>query len=291
MEECFPWLPAGVTLQPMCRDRSNSTPSRIAQAPAWRVLTAAVIAFSVVAPPVASRPLAAISAEGVLRVGLTGDYAPFSRRDPDGQYQGADVVMAQSLARALHLKLEVVATSWGTLAADLAADRFDIAMGGVSVTPDRAAIGDFSLPVLRDGKRPIVRCADQARLTSLADIDRPEVRVVVNPGGTNERFARNHLKAATIAVHADNRTIFEEIAENRADVMITDGAEVDYQARRHPGVLCAASTPEPFDLAEKAFWMTRDRDLKVAVDRWLGASLAAGDYDRALAAAAHPGKP
>jgi len=249
-------------------------------------VASAILALGVTAPPLAARPLAAIKAEGELRVGLTGDYAPFSRRDAAGRFDGADVVMAQSLARALKLRLVIVPTSWTTLAADLAADRFDIAMGGVSITPDRAAIGDFSHPVLRDGKRPIVRCADRERLVSVAAIARPEVRVVVNPGGTNERFARSHFKDAAVTVHPDNRTIFEEIAAGRADVMVTDGAEVDYQARRHPGVLCAAATPAPFDQAEKAFWMSRDPDLKAAVDRWLDASLAAGAYDRALAVAA-----
>ena len=47
----------------------------------------------------------------------------------------------------------------GPAQADFEADRYDIAMGGVSVTADRAAAGDFSIPVSHDGKRPIVRCA------------------------------------------------------------------------------------------------------------------------------------
>src|ERR1700745_3347659 len=101
-----------------------------------------------------------------------------------------DVTMAQSLAKTLGVRLEIVPTTWKTMQADLQADRFDIAMGGVSVTPDRAAVGDFSDTVMRDGKRPIVRCTDKELFTSIAAIDRPGVRVVVNPGGTNERFAK-----------------------------------------------------------------------------------------------------
>jgi len=256
--------------------------------PVWRaaLIAVAIIALNGASTAAAARPLSEIMADGALRVGLTGDYAPFSLRGANGAIEGADVDMARSLARALNVTLVLVPTSWKTLAADLAADRFDVAMGGVSVTPDRAALGDFSHPVLSDGKRHIVRCADRDRLTSVAAIDRPDVRVVVNPGGTNERFARANLKGESVAVHAENRTIFEEIADGRADVMVTDGAEVDYQARRHPGVLCAAAVAQPFDRSEKAYWMTRDPNLKAAVDRWLDASLAAGDYDRALAVAA-----
>jgi cyclohexadienyl dehydratase len=61
---------------------------------------------------------------------------------------------------------------------------------------------------------------------------------------------------------------------------------VEYQARRHPDVLCPAAVPEPFDHFNKAYWMTRDPALKAAVDTVLSKSLAAGDYQKALAAAA-----
>jgi cyclohexadienyl dehydratase len=43
---------------------------------------------------------------------------------------------------------------------------------------------------------------------------------------------------------------------------------------------------DSFDHFDKAYWMTRDPALKEAVDAWLRASLAAGQYDKALAAAA-----
>jgi cyclohexadienyl dehydratase len=68
--------------------------------------------------------------------------------------------------------------------------------------------------------------------------------------------------------------------------MVTDGADVDYQARRHPGVLCPAAVADSFDHFDKAYWMTRDSVLKNAVDAWLEKALKAGNYQKALAAAA-----
>jgi cyclohexadienyl dehydratase len=251
------------------------------------VVFASLLLTSLVgAIPSAARPLDAIKSDGRLKVGMTGDYAPFSLRGSDGQVSGADVTMAHELAQALGVSLVIVPTSWKTLQADLQANRYDIAMGGVSVTPDRAAIGDFSIPVMRDGKRPIVRCADKERYVSISSIDRPGVRVVVNPGGTNERFAKANFTHATLAEHLDNRTIFDEVAVGQADVMVTDGAEVDYQARLHPGILCPAAVPDSFDHADKAYWMSGDPALKAAVDAWLQQSLQAGRYEQALAAAA-----
>ena len=95
------------------------------------VIIAGTLLIGLVVPlPTAARPLAAIKADGTLRVGMTGDYAPYSMRGPDGQFSGADVTMAAELAHSLGVVLVIVPTAWKTLQADLAADRFDIAMGG-----------------------------------------------------------------------------------------------------------------------------------------------------------------
>ena len=192
-----------------------------------KTLAASTAIIVALALPAAARPLSAIKADGTLRVGLTGDYAPFSLRAPDGKIHGADVTMAESLAKALGVKLVIVPTAWKTLKDDLVADKYDVGMGGISVTPDRAAVGDYSVAVSHDGKRPIVRCADKDKYASLAAIDRPEVKLIVNPGGTNERFAKANLTHAHLEVFPDNKTIFEQVAAGKADVMVTDGAEVE----------------------------------------------------------------
>ena len=86
--------------------------------------------------------LAEILHRGILRVGTTGDYRPFTYLDKtSGAYSGLDVDLAHSLADALGVKVEFVATSWPTLAKDFDADLFDIAMGGVSITLERAKTG------------------------------------------------------------------------------------------------------------------------------------------------------
>ncbi len=109
----------------------------------------------------------------------------------------------------------------------------------------------------------------QGKYQTIADIDRPGTRVIVNPGGTNERFARANIKNAEIRIYADNVTIFDEIAKGNADLMMTDSSETRYQQKLHPGVLCAVHPDKPFDFAEKAYWLQRDAALKAFVDHWL----------------------
>ena len=220
----------------------------------------------------------------VLRIGTTGDYRPFSELDKaTGDYSGFDIDMGRSLAAALGVKVEFIKTTWANLAGNLSSGMFDIAMGGVSVTLDRQKTGFFSAPYLRDGKTPIARCAEADKFQTLEEIDRPGVKVIVNPGGGNERFDRARLQAAEIIVHPDNLTIFDELANGRADLMITDASETRFQQKLHPGVLCAVHPDRPFDFAEKAYWMAPDPALKAFVDQWLHLAIEDGEFDRLYA--------
>jgi chorismate mutase-like protein len=231
------------------------------------------------AAPPASR-LDEILARGVLRVGTTGDYKPFSYRVGTGGFIGLDVALAGDLAKTLGVKLQIVPTTWGAMMADLGEDRFDLAMGGVSISLERQKRAWFSIPYLRDGKTPIARCEDARKFQTLADIDRPEVRLIVNPGGTNERFARAHAPHATLTVFPDNVAIFDRIAAGEADVMITDAIETRLQQRLHPR-LCAIHPDAPFDFSEKAVLLPRDAALKAYVDQWLHQAIESGAFAKA----------
>ncbi len=252
------------------------------------MIRTAFIGFALVlgaAPALAQEPsrLDKILQSGTIRVGTTGDYKPFTSLDKDtGKFSGFDIDLAESLGKALGVKVEYVPTAWPNLMKDFEADKFDIGMGGVSVTLDRQKKGYFSIPYMREGKTPVTKCENVSKFQTIEDIDKPGVKAIVNPGGTNERFARQNLKAAEITVFPDNTKIFDEIAAGRADLMMTDSSETRFQQKQHPGVLCAVHPEKPFDFAEKAYWIQRDMPLKQFVDTWLHMQIETGAYEATL---------
>lgn len=207
-----------------------------------------------------------IVARKQLRVGTTGDYAPFTIRNGD-TWSGIDLDLAHSLADSLGVELVFVQTTWPTLMQDLKSSKFDIAMGGISKTQERQREAFQTGSYLNDGKAPIVRCGDEQKYDTIDEINRKGVKVIVNPGGTNERFAQAKLPNADVTLFPDNTKIFDEIAAGRADVMVTDKIEVQWQAARNPR-LCAAMKGA-FNLTEKAYVMPQDEALLKAVDAWL----------------------
>lgn len=214
----------------------------------------------------------------VLKVCTTGDYKPYSYLRADGQYEGLDIIMANALATSLGAKVQWVPTTWKSLMPDFLAKQCDIAVGGVSVTLKRQQTAWFARPLDVDGKIPLVRCAEKERFQTLEQLNRPDVRLIEPAGGTNEAFVHSHLPNASLTLYHDNVTIFQQLVDNKADVMITDASEARYQQQRFP-TLCAINPDQPLQYGEKAYMIPRDDiSWKLYVDQWLHLSTATGEY-------------
>ena len=171
-----------------------------------------------------------IRQRGTLLVGTTGDYRPLSFCEPDGSYWGFGIEVAGEIAKWLGVGVQFVPTSWPTLTADVLAEPqiFDLAIGGITITDTRRETMLMSEGYLANGKTILCRASEADRYKSLTDIDKPEVTVMVNPGGLNEKFANNNLTHANIVVYQKNEEIPTLVAEGAADVMITEITEAPY---------------------------------------------------------------
>ena len=188
---------------------------------------------------------------GKLLVATTGDYRPLSYRERNGDYWGFGIEMAERIARHIGVGVEFVQTSWPTLTADVLAEpqAFDLAIGGITITEARKASMLMSEGYLANGKTILCRAEDAGKYRSLADIDKPEVRVMVNPGGLNQKFANERLTHATIMVYDRNEEIPNQVAEGKADMMITEITEAPWYVQNDTR-LAAPLLSQPFTHGE-----------------------------------------
>ena len=219
-----------------------------------------------------------------LRIGTSGDYAPFSTRGPDGALSGLDVEIARAFAASVGAEIVWVPFTWPELADDLRAGRFDLALSGVTVRADRARIGTYSVPLLASGAVALV--PGVSPLETVADLDESGVRIAVNAGGHLERVARRAFPKAQVIPVPDNGAVLSTLESGEADAVVTDTLEAPHWRARRPGLR-----------ATDAF--TRDRKAALAApgsEAWLAAFDAwaleaerSGELERLRAAALGPG--
>ena len=217
--------------------------------------------------------------KGSLNVCTTGDYKPYTFLKENGEYEGIDIAMAQSLAASLDVKVNWVPVTWKSLPDEMSAGHCDIAMGGISVTLKRQQKAWFANMLDQDGKIPLVRCENVRQYQTVEQLNRTSVRLIEPEGGTNEAFVHSHLPKATLTL-SDNVTIFQKLMDKKADVMITDASEALFQQKHYPK-LCAVNPKKPLQYGEKAYMLPRDDvSWKMYVDQWLHLSKATGDYQK-----------
>ena len=175
-----------------------------------------------------------IMKDKVLRVGTPGDYLPFALKEKDGPYIGHHVDVINEMVKIYGWKIEWVPTSWPTLTKDFQADKFDVALGGLARTPARLVIAEMLPPYAPFGKVALTRKELKDRIVSVESMNQPDIRVIKNPGGTNEIFVDTYLTRAKVTLHKNNHEIPQMIAEGKGDIMITENDEARAWCRKFP---------------------------------------------------------
>jgi len=173
-----------------------------------------------------------------LRVGTTGDYPPFSKYNDQLQcFEGFDIELIEAFAKCYTYKVNYIKTIWPELEAELEAENFDIALGGVSLSKEREHKFLFSLPILESKKAVLTHVKNIGKYKSIYDINNSGVSVIYNPGGTNEKFVKQHLSLAEQICESEIEDIFKRLAQRDADIMVTDEQEAIYRSSTIPDLI------------------------------------------------------
>lgn len=225
----------------------------------WRSFAAALATLALSAASHGEAP-----GKPVLRVGTSGDYAPFSSTGKGGSPSGFDIAVARAYAQERGLGLEFVRFRWPDLVRDLEAGRFDVAMSGITIRPQRSIAGRFSVPVIESGAVLLLRQPE--RWNAVEELDRPDVRIGVNAGGYLEQVAQEYFPRATLLSIHDNASVRAALLAGELDAAVTDSLEAP-QWRRGAEELGQTAA---FTRDRKAYLVRADHPTLAAdLDRWL----------------------
>jgi cyclohexadienyl dehydratase len=163
----------------------------------------------------------------LLRVAISGDYRPFSQwPETDPEPHGFSPEIIRSFARANRVDIEWVRFRWGSLLSDLGEARFDVAISGITVRPERSIAGLFSIPLTTSGA--LVLVPETSDLRGVNDLDQPATKLAVNSGGHLERVARQLFSRAQIETVSQNEDVLDRLLLGRVTGVVTDTLEAPH---------------------------------------------------------------
>jgi len=157
-----------------------------------------------------------------LNVCIWPDYYGISWRNPKtGELIGIDVDLALELGADLGVDVSFVDSAFSSLIDDVLAERCDIAMFAIGITPQRIDKLRFTSPHLASDIYAITTRSNR-RIHDWADIDQPGVIVAVAKGTLHEPVMQQKLRHATLVAPATPQAREQEVESGRADVFMTD---------------------------------------------------------------------
>ncbi|BDP42420.1 amino acid ABC transporter substrate-binding protein [Deinococcus aetherius] len=240
------------------------------------VLSALVLSSASLAATVAE-----VKKKGVLVLGTDPTFAPFEFKGPGGEVQGFDIDIARALAADLGVRLEVRPVGFGALMPQaVTSGRVDMAMSGITITPERAKVVSFSAPYYRSAQVFIVRGGNPGKFSWPGDVKGKTIGVQANT--TGQYVAGDVLKprGATIKVYDDFAAGLADVKAGRIAALIGDAPTVADLQKRLPGQYAQAGK----DLAAEDYGMVfaRGSDLAAAANRTLARLRSSGEYQKLL---------
>lgn len=189
---------------------------------------AAVLALGLT-PKSWARSLDDIISAGTIRVGVNPSFAPAAMMNDKNELVGFDVDLSNQLAQMLGVKVQFVTVDSASRVPFLTAGRIDMVLGGMTRTPDRAKLIDFTVPVMTETLGALTLKGKP--YTKLADLNSPDVTLAEIRGTTPIPWIAAHLPKAKVLLLDNHPDVLRAVADGRATAVVDDLASLGVIAR------------------------------------------------------------
>jgi len=187
----------------------------------FAVVALAVLTFTT-GSVFAEDTLTKIQKRGVLRIGTDPGYMPFELINQKGEVIGFDMDMAHKMAEAMKVKLEIVSTAWDGIIPALMTDKFDIIMGGMTVTQERNLTINFSDPYILIGQSILLKKELAGEVKSYKDLNDPKYTVAGKIGTTGEIATKKLIDKAKYVSYDTEQEGVMEVINGKIDAFVYD---------------------------------------------------------------------
>jgi polar amino acid transport system substrate-binding protein len=212
---------------------------------------------------------------GTIRVGFD-TFKPWAMKDKDGNYIGFEIEVARKLAEDMGVKVEFVPTKWSGIIPALLTGKFDIIIGGMSITPMRNLKVNFSIPYEFSGMSIVAGSAMAGGRSTLADFNTPDTTIAVRLGTTAAEAAKNFLPDAKKLFFDEESQTIQELLNGRVHAVVASNPLPSNLAKEYPDKLYLPLgddfTKEPISFAVPK----GDPDYLNWLDNWVRVTMSKG---------------
>lgn len=186
-----------------------------------KILTGfALVAMTVISPlSMADSAVDEIKKRGSLRVGMA-TFVPWAMRDKKGELIGFEIDVAKKVAADMEVEIEFIPTAWDGIIPALLAGKFDVIIGGMSITPIRNLTVNFSTPYAHSSLGVMASKKVASDLVWPDDYNSSDVTFVCRRGATPCTYIQNKFPKATLRQFDDQGQTVQEVLNGNAHVML-----------------------------------------------------------------------
>jgi len=209
-----------------------------------------------------------IKKRGVMRVGMS-TFVPWAMRDKEGELIGFEIDVARKLAEDMEVEIEYVPTAWDGIVPALLAGKFDVIIGGMTITPARNLTVNFTSPYANSSLGVMASTELAEGLDWPDGYDATDVTFACRRGATPCGYIQERFPKATLRQFDDQGQVVQEVLNGNAHAMMSSQPLPAFTIYENPDVVFAP-TEEKIDPGNEGFALRKgDPDALNFFDNWI----------------------
>ncbi len=220
--------------------------------------------------------LEAVQKRGTLRVGMS-TFVPWAMRDTTGSLIGFEIDVATKVAEDMGVEIEFVPTAWSGIIPALIAKKFDVIIGGMSITPQRNLTVNFTIPYAHSGQQMAANRALAGEFRTREDFNSSAVTISCRRGATPCNAAQKLFPKAEVRRFDDDAQAFQEVVNGNAHATISSAPKPRFWSEAYPDKVFMPFDDENLTKGDEAFALRKgDADALNFFSNWIRVHISNG---------------
>ena len=154
-----------------------------------------------------------------MRIGVSL-FEPWAMQKEDGQLYGYEIQVANQLAKDMGVTAEFVVVDWEDIIDSLEQKKFDVIIGGMAVTPERALRVNFSNSYSSSGIGIVANLEKTKDIGSLGELNLSKVKIGAVTGTVSEGLAKKVFYRSAIELFTENQESIDAVVSGKIHALV-----------------------------------------------------------------------